>query len=142
MLDAPALRYGVPIFARLAPPEYHHWLPVAVRTIIKTVTILIAWYMQIIIASVQSAMRGGLMCSKAVLRIARNRGFISQEQADGLDGVKLAEIAGYSLAFAGFYCQWQWSFHPPFPLNIFLAPFTLVEWYIRWAISSPDYTAM
>ena len=46
---------------------------------------------------------------------------------------RLAEGVGYALAACGCYCQWSWGFAAPFPLNIVLMPFTLIEWYIRWA---------
>ena len=48
----------------------------------------------------------------------------------------LAEMVGYALAVAGCWCQWHWGFAPPFPLNIVLMPFTLVEWYLRWSIGT------
>ena len=43
-------------------------------------------------------------------------------------------MVGYLLALAGCYCQWQWGFAPPFPINLVLLPFSLVEWWIRWAL--------
>ena len=49
----------------------------------------------------------------------------------------LDEVAGYVLAAAGFYMQYCWGFAMPFPLNVVLFPFTMVEYYIRWTITSP-----
>ena len=45
-------------------------------------------------------------------------------------------MVGYALAVAGCWCQWHWGFAPPFPLNIVLMPFTMVEWYLRWSIGT------
>ena len=45
-------------------------------------------------------------------------------------------MAGYSVAALGLALQWQWGFSLPFPLNIVMLPFDLVEWYIRWTVSS------
>ena len=42
----------------------------------------------------------------------------------------------YGIALFGFYCQLMWGFGLPFPLNIVMWPFSLVEWYIRWSITS------
>lgn len=134
MLDAPALRYGVPVLAHVVPPEFHHWLPVAVRTLAKAVAISFAWYMQVVIAAVQSALRGGLICSRAALRWAHARGLVEPKYAED---PRIAEAAGYALALAGCYCQYRWGFAAPFPINIVLLPFTLVEYYIRWAVASP-----
>ena len=47
------------------------------------------------------------------------------------------EAVGYVLAAFGFYTQWAWGFAMPFPFNVVLFPFTMVEWYIRWTITSP-----
>ena len=46
------------------------------------------------------------------------------------------EAVGYGLAAFGFYCQFTWGFGMPFPLNLVMWPFTLVEWYIRWSITT------
>jgi hypothetical protein len=102
MLDGPALRFGVPVLAHLVPPEHHRWLPVAVRTLAKTLAVCVAWYLQVVISAVQSAMRGGLMCSRAMLRWAAGRGLIEQPSADD---AALAEAVGYAVALVGCYCQ-------------------------------------
>jgi len=131
MLDEPATRYGVPILAHLVPPEFHRWLPVAVRTLVKAVAVAFAWYLQVLLAAVQSALRGGLMCSRATLRWAGEHGLISPLKEED---TYIAEVAGYALALMGCYCQWSWGFSAPFPLNILLMPFTLVEWTLRWSV--------
>ena len=133
MLDGPALRVGVPALAHLTPAEFHRWLPVAIRTLMKLIIISFAWYMQVVISALQSAMRGGLMCSKAMLRWAKTHGLV--EHPHGMDDTHAAEIFGYALAAAGCYMQWRWGFAAPFPLNIALLPFSLVEWYIRYAVT-------
>ncbi|EOD38834.1 hypothetical protein EMIHUDRAFT_122162 [Emiliania huxleyi CCMP1516] len=43
---------------------------------------------------------------------------------------------GYSVAALGFYIQWSWGFGLPFPLSLVMLPFDILEWYIRWSISS------
>ena len=47
MLDAPALRFGTPVLAHVVPPEYHLWLPVAIRTLAKAIAVTFAWYLQV-----------------------------------------------------------------------------------------------
>ena len=47
MLDAPALRFGTPVLAHVVPPEYHLWLPVAIRTTAKAIAVTFAWYLQV-----------------------------------------------------------------------------------------------
>ena len=46
------------------------------------------------------------------------------------------EALGYTVAALGFYCQLTWGFGLPFPFNIVMLPMDLVEWYIRWTITS------
>ena len=82
MLDAPALRYGVPVLAHVAPPEYHHWLPVAVRTLAKLIAVALAWYLKVVIAAAQSALRGGLLCSRAVMRLSLSYGLVEPRHAE------------------------------------------------------------
>jgi len=53
----------------------------------------------------------------------------------------LDEAFGYSVAAVGFYFQWSYGFGMPFPLNIIMLPFDILEWYIRWSISSGPDTA-
>lgn len=53
----------------------------------------------------------------------------------------LDEAFGYSVAAVGFYFQWSYGFGMPFPLNIIMLPFDIIEWYIRWSISSGPDTA-
>jgi len=132
MLDKPALRYGLPILTHAVPAEYHRWLPTAIRTLCKAVAVSIAWWLAVAIAAFQSALRGGLMCSKALLRWAKSKQLIEVQA----DETHLDEALGYALCVLGFYTQWVWGFALPFPFNIVLLPFTGVEWYIRWSVTS------
>ena len=46
------------------------------------------------------------------------------------------EIAGWLIAGIGFYVQLAYNFSAPFPLNIVLLPFSIVEWVLAWEITS------
>ena len=83
-----------------------------------------------LIAAVQSALRGGRLAARKTLSYASRHGYLHVQDLDGLD-----EIIGYTLALFGFYTQWQWGFALPFPLNLVMLPFTIIEWYVRWAIT-------
>lgn len=48
----------------------------------------------------------------------------------------LDEVVGYGLAAFGFAFQFFNGFTLPFPFNIIFFPLTLVEWWIRWSITS------
>ena len=45
------------------------------------------------------------------------------------------EVCGYALAGLGLYTQWTYGFALLFPYNLIMAPFTAVEWYIRWSVT-------
>lgn len=132
MLDRPALRYGLPVLAHAVPKEFHRWLPTVIRTVCKLAAVTVAWWLAVAIAAFQSALRGGLLCSRALLRWANAKGFVALTPEDST----LDEGLGYALCALGFYTQWVWGFSMPFPFNIVLMPFTLVEWYLRWSITS------
>ena len=46
------------------------------------------------------------------------------------------EIFGYTVALFGVWVQFQWGFGVPFPLNLVMWPFDVLEWYIRWSVTS------
>lgn len=133
MLDAPAMRFGLPLLVHVVPTDYHRWLPVWVRTVNKSIAVAFAWYLQVIISAFQSALRGGVMCSRALLRWANKRGFVDLHE----DDTYLDEVVGYSLAAVGFAFQFFNGFQLPFPMNIIFFPLTVIEWYIRWCASPP-----
>merc|ERR1740130_677127 len=129
-LEKPAMSWLVPIAVPLIPPAYHHWIPTIIRVTIKSVAVFIAWQLQIIISAVQSAIRGGRLAARKTLSYCDRHGYIQVADVDGL-----AEVIGYTLAVLGFYTQWQWGFGLPFPLNLIMFPFTLIEWYIRYTVT-------
>jgi hypothetical protein len=132
MLEAPALRYGVPVLIHVIPSDFRHWIPTLVRTICKAIAVSVAWYLQTIISAFHSAMRGGLLLSRSLLKWANENGHLTLNEED----TYLDELIGYSVAALGFYTQWMWGFGLPFPFNIVMLPFTLLEWYIRWSVTS------
>lgn len=82
MLEEPAMRFGLPLFIHFVPGVYHRWVPVWVRTITKAVAVAFAWYLQVVISAFHSAMRGGLLCSRGLLRWANKHGFIDLHEDD------------------------------------------------------------
>tara|TARA_B110001452_G_C14853970_1_gene298293 strand:+ start:42 stop:308 length:267 start_codon:yes stop_codon:yes gene_type:complete len=85
---------------------------------------------QVVISAVQSSVRGGCLAARKLLAYGAKHGLLQYKESDRYD-----ELFGYTLALFGFYTQWQWGFALPFPLNLVMLPFTLIEWYVRWAIT-------
>ena len=67
----------LPILTPLTGPAFRHWLPIAVKTGCKAVFVGLAWWMQTVVSAVQSALRGGLMFSRAMLSFLNKRGVSS-----------------------------------------------------------------
>jgi len=123
----------------LAPPlemlvddKYKKWIPAVIGWIAKYIGVQVAWYIQKIISAFHSAIRGGLMFSRGILKFAHNKGYFHfKEEESSLD-----EIIGWSLAAVGFYFQFMMGFKLPFPFNILLFPIGMVEAYIQWTLTN------
>lgn len=90
-----------------------------------------AWFLQRIISAFHSAIRGGFMCSRNILKYLSIMKIININHED----TYLDELAGYCLAFFGLMFQLSLGFGLPFPLNILLLPFRILEWFLMWAIN-------
>eukprot|EP00956_Cyclotella_meneghiniana_P031279 scaffold81739_cov67-Cyclotella_meneghiniana.AAC.7 len=87
----------------------------------------IAWSIQTIVSAVSSAMAGGLILSRCILKIVA-------EDKDHNDTM-VDEFASYGFAAVGFYFQFFFGFGPPFPLNLVLWPLNVAEAWIRWSVT-------
>jgi hypothetical protein len=53
------------------------------------------------------------------------------------DSTYLDEIVGFGVALLGLWFQLSFRFKVPFPLNIILFPFSIVEWFLVWMVNAP-----
>lgn len=126
-LDKFMTRVFSPILKRATPKEYSKWLPVIKDWFCKSIGMSIAWSIQTIVSAVSSAMAGGLIMSRCIMKIVAKEKDHNDTMAD--------EIASYGFAAVGFYFQFYFGFGPPFPLNIFLLPLNVAEAWIRWSVT-------
>jgi len=131
LLQKPAEIVFVPIMTRLMPEDYHPWIEVIIGTVCKSIAISFAWTIQRVISAFHSAIRGGLMFARGVLRYANTKGWVKLHEDDSM----LDEYCGWAMAALGFYFQFKLSFTLPWILSIVLWPFSVAEWYIVWTIS-------
>jgi cobalamin biosynthesis protein CobD/CbiB len=94
MATPAALRLGVPVLAAVIPPKYHHWIPVMIKNSVRFGAISIAWRLQVVNSAIQSALRGGLLFSRSLLRWAVSRKMTSLSHEE----TYADEVAGYSIA--------------------------------------------
>lgn len=130
-LRKPAAYFLVPIISTALPKTYHQWISPCINIACKSIAITIAWFIQKIVSSVQSAIRGGLLFSRSVLKYLNDKGYIQFNDEDSY----LDEIIGWIIAFYGIFFQINSFFVLPFPLNYLLFPITMFENWLMWTIS-------
>ena len=130
VLRKPAMRYLQPLAKTFLDEDYHKWIVPAITYATKSIAISIAWAIQRVISAFHSAIRGGQMAGKGVVRYLHKYGMIAVSE----DDTYADEVAGYALAFAGLAFQVAFRFKLPFPLNLLLFPFTCVEYAVVWII--------
>ena len=110
----------------------HKWVPAGIAYVCKLVAVLIAWHIQKIITALYSALRGGLLVSRNALRKLSVLNLVHIKPED----TYLDELSGWALGAFGFWVQWNHGFGVPFPLNLVMLPFDVLEWYIRVSITN------
>ena len=110
-----------------------HVTHVALASVDRVSSVIVSWDApQVIVSAFHLAIRGGLLCSRSLLRWAQSRQMLSMKEED----TYADEIVGAVIAAVGFYTQLSFGFAMPFPLSIFMLPFDGIEWYIRYTITS------
>jgi len=132
-LQNPIDRYIVPALEPAAPKEYRKWVPISLKWMAKLFAMSLAWYIQTIISALGSAMRGGLILARSLMKLAHQNGwkFVPEDDKQ----THIDEYASYAFAFLGFYFQFQMGFDIPFPFNFILFPFELTENFIKYKIA-------
>jgi len=133
----------------LAPPvymcvdeDYHKWVPVIVGWGCKAAAMSVAWRIQRVLSAATSSIAGGLMFSRACLRMLHKKGW-RLWGAIHPDDTKMAidEVVGVLVAGLGLWSQIHvqmgrgFSFTVPFPFNLVTWPFDFAERWIQWQIT-------
>ena len=127
----------LPFLTPFVPKEFVHWLPTFLSSSTRGFFVYLAWKLQEVISAVQSGLRGGLMFSRGLLNWLNKRGFYSIGPFSlKHEDTYIDELVGYAVAALGFYVQWNLGFGVPFPFNIVLMPLDMVEWYIRYSVTT------
>lgn len=129
-----ATKVMTPVLDSITPQEYHQWIPILIGYMCKSFAMAIAWYIQMVLSAFHSAIRGGLMCTRGLMKYAHNQGWDLGVELNH-EETMLDEYAGWALAAVGFLFQISFNFHLPFPFNVVLFPLTLTENFIRWRIT-------
>lgn len=125
-LKVPAKTLVVPLVEGVLPDDYKRWGETIVFFQIDTISISIAWTLQRIISAFHSALIGGLLISRNMLVYLEEMKIVTIKAED----TYLDEIVGYGLSALGLFFQLTLGFGLPFPLNVLLFPFTVLEWLL------------
>jgi hypothetical protein len=136
-IQLPMNRYVTPTIELATPAPYRRWVPVILGWFVKSIAMSIAWYIQTIISAVTSALIGAQMMAWAfydgcIYHKWTLRGLIPLNR----DETYLDEMLTYFFAALGIYVQFKMNFDVPFPYNLILWPLELIEYYLRWIITS------
>ena len=130
----PLNRYVTPTIKASVPKEYSKWVPVLLGWCVKAIAMSFAWYIQTVISALSSAMRGGLLIARSLMKLANQKGWKFVPEND--EETYIDEYVAYVMAALGFYFQFSMGFEVPFPFNILLFPFELAEIFIKWEVAS------
>ena len=122
--------------------DLKHWCAPLIESGISLIAIIIAWYMQILIAAFYAAVRGGRLFAQGFFGILVEQSHKGVTLCPGIvdkdfdpNSSVLDEIVGYIIAAQGFMFQITNGFALTFPWNILLLPLNIVEWFIRWQLT-------
>jgi hypothetical protein len=127
----------------IIPEDYQKWVPAVIGWVSKGMALSLAWRIQRILTASTSAIAGGALFARSVLKMLNRRGvFALGDVRHDPDNMSLAEnLIGFSVGSLGFYtqieCQYKnnFSFEVPFPLSLVTWPFDLAEKWIQWYIT-------
>lgn len=127
-------KHVVPMLLDLTPAEYQKWVPVGVDTGIKAAVVLCAWIATTVVATVQSALRGGTLFSTHVLAYLGSKNYIKTVDPAS----HTHDMIGFAVALAGILFQVANGWGVPFPFSVLFWPLNIVEWFLRWQVSVGD----
>lgn len=128
----PLNKFVLPAIEGSLPPDYKKWgRPMLVYSV-KTIAVTVAWLIARVISAYHSAIRGGNMFATNIIEYLNTMGYVKLNVAD----THIDEIAGYLIAGVGLWFQLSMGFQLPFPLNVLMFPFTLLEWWFMWLVNS------
>jgi len=121
-----------PILEQTIPETHHKWIPVIISYGCKSIGVSVAWTIQRVISAFYSSIRGAQMFSLGILMYSSRNGYVNVNVDQG--SVLFVGLTAV-IAWTGFIWQVRSGFTLPFPLNLFLLPLTILEWFITWMVA-------
>jgi len=120
-----------PTLVALAPPDYRKWISPSINILAKCIAGYIAWKVQQLTSTVQSAFFGGMIASRALLELLRQR----QLMAASDDETYLDEAIGWTLGASGIYVQLFKGGPVPYFMTPLFWPLDFVEAVLKWNVT-------
>jgi hypothetical protein len=132
-LEKVVMTYLAPPLAQTLPAKHHKWIHPGLRYVCKAVGVSFGWMIQRVMSQVQSAIQGGLMCSRGILHILNERGITNVD----FDETVLDEYLGWGLAAVGVWFQGLLiQAAIPFPISLLCSPFSFADWLLRFLVAN------
>mmetsp|Transcript_12093 Transcript_12093/g.26791 ORF Transcript_12093/g.26791 Transcript_12093/m.26791 type:complete len:149 (-) Transcript_12093:102-548(-) len=129
----PAAQYLAPVLAVRCPEEYRGWINPGINTFCKVLAVLFAWMLATLIYAVQSAIQGGNIAARAMIRLLNKHANLKAPIDES--ETMLDEAVGWTLAACGVIVQFKMGFRLPFPLNIVLLPLIIMQWFLAFCVT-------
>jgi hypothetical protein len=128
----------------VTPSDYQKWVPAVIGWVSKGIAMKLAWRMQRILTASTSAIAGGALFARSIIRMLNRREIFvfGDARYDTQHTSFVEDLIGFSVGSVGFYtqieCQYKnnFSFEVPFPLNLITWPFDVAEKAIQWYITN------
>jgi len=136
-IQKPMLSLLAPTAVHLVPQTYRQWIPIVIGWTAKSIGMFFAWYIQRVLSAVHSGMRGGLLCTRSLMALARKYNTNPSLGIFAIDPEEtmIDEVAGGLLAALGIWWQWSFNFSIPFPFDLLTWPLLLGENYLQWYVT-------
>ena len=79
------------------------------------------------------------MFSKNLLSYLVDMGVLKEHHINSAYIPYIDTVLGYSVALLGLWFQLSYGFALPFPLNVLLFPFTILEYALVWMVNNSHY---
>lgn len=117
----------------IVPAEYKQWVPVALKWTCKSIAISFAWWVQRIVSSIHSAIRGAFIFAEYLCK------YLKEEKNIDLEaklGPYADDVIAWSIAAMGFFFQLYFGFSVPFPFWIITWPLNITEYFVIYSVTS------
>eukprot|EP00928_Gymnodinium_smaydae_P063738 TRINITY_DN47235_c0_g1_i1.p1 TRINITY_DN47235_c0_g1~~TRINITY_DN47235_c0_g1_i1.p1 ORF type:complete len:347 (-),score=76.80 TRINITY_DN47235_c0_g1_i1:25-1065(-) len=132
-----AAKFVGPTILTLTPEEYRKWVTPCINVGCKITAFMLAWRIQMVISTVQSGLKGGLIASRSMLDFLNERNIVALAAASS----PIDDIAGWSLAAGGIYYQLFKGGPVPFYLAPVFWPMGILERFLQWSVTWDEVKA-